>query len=169
MKKVWAALAVLVFTLSLSLQSCKSKPKDADLLATAQAALTANPELNGITVSVKDGIATLTGEAKNASLLATAESLIKSVKGVKSVTNNVSVAVPAPAVPELSTTGADVLSKAVSDALKDFPTVQGIVTDQVLKLTGEIKKDKLQALMMGLSSLKTLGLKSIDTNELIKK
>ncbi|HMR92657.1 MAG TPA: BON domain-containing protein, partial [Chitinophagaceae bacterium] len=74
---------------------------------------------------------------------------------------------PPPPVPPVA--DADALSQAVADALKDYPTVKGTVTDQVLKLTGEIKRDRLQTLMMSLNALKSAGLKSIDSKDLIKK
>jgi osmotically-inducible protein OsmY len=96
---------------------------------------------------------------------------VKGIKGVKSVVNNCTIK-PAevmqtqPVVPEANM---DALSKAVTDALKDFPGVTATVKDQIVTLSGEISKDKLQKLMMGLNALKTMGLKSIDSKNLVKK
>lgn len=165
MNKLWTAFMVLAF--ALALPACKGKVKDTDIQAAAETALAANPELSGLAVSVKDGIATLSGEALNPATLATAENVVKALKGVKSFVNNATIAAPPPPVPPVA--DADALSQAVADALKDYPTVKGTVTDQVLKLTGEIKRDRLQTLMMSLNALKSAGLKSIDSKDLIKK
>jgi len=49
--------------------SCKGKPKDADITAAIQQKITTP----GVSVSVKDGVATLTGEVKSESDKASAE------------------------------------------------------------------------------------------------
>ncbi len=166
MKRVLLILAVV--SLSLAFPACKGKVKDTDVKAAIETAITANPDLAGLYVDVKDGIATITGEAKNDAAKASIETIAAGIKGVKSVVNNASVYVP-PVVAPVTATEADALSQAVNDAIKDFPSVKATVTDQVVKLTGEISKANLQKLMMGLNALKAVGLKSIDSKELIKK
>ncbi len=45
------------------------------------------------------------------------------------------------------------LSQGVTDATKDHPTVKATVSDGVIMLTGEIKRDKLAGLIQSLNSL----------------
>jgi osmotically-inducible protein OsmY len=168
MKKLLAIIAIAVF--SLSFTACKSKPKDADVKVSVENALKADPMAAGLTADVKDGVVTLTGQCMDDKCKAHCADLVKGVKGVESVVNNASVMPPpAPVVPTVTAPQADALTKAVTDALKDFPGVMGTVKDQVVTLTGEVSKDKLQKLMMGLNALKTMGLKSIDSKGLVKK
>lgn len=170
MKKVLTKnLLFVIAIVAISFASCKSTPKDADVKTAIETVITANPELNGLMVDVKDGVATISGEAKTDAAKTKAVELITAVKGVKSVVNNATVYVAPPVVPEVSVEGADALTKAVTDALKDFPGVTAVVKDQIATLSGEISKDKLQKLMMGLNALKSMGLKSIDSKGLVKK
>lgn len=160
-----------VALLSSTTPGCKSKVKDADVKTAVETAIAANPALQGLVVDVKDGIATVTGEVKDAASQTLAQTAIAAVKGVKSVQNNTTIAAPPPPpVPAITTdVQADALTKAVNDALKDFPTVKAAIANQIVTLTGEIGKDKVQKLMMGLNALKAMGLKSIDSKGLVKK
>ena len=89
-------MATAVFlSISASLSSCG--PKDADIEKAVTEKINASPELSGISASVKDGVVTLSGEAKDDASKTMAENSVKEVKGVKSVVNNVAVA-PPPAV-----------------------------------------------------------------------
>ncbi len=47
----------------------------------------------------------------------------------------------------------DALKSGVADALKDYPSVKGEVSDSVINLTGDIKRADWQKLMPTLSSL----------------
>lgn len=147
---------------------CKKKAKDADIKAAIETALKGDPMAANTMVDVKDGVATLTGECKDEMCKSHCGDLVKGIKGVKEVVNNCTVA-PPPVVPVITDVAADALSKAVADALKDAPGVAGTVKDQILTLTGEISKDKVQKLMMALNALKSMGLKSIDSKNLIRK
>ncbi|HET6995207.1 MAG TPA: BON domain-containing protein [Chitinophagaceae bacterium] len=168
MKKL--LLVITMGCLAFTLPQCKSKPKDADIKVEAEKALAADPACAGLNVSVNDGVATITGEVKDESTKTAAQSAVAGIKGVKSVENNATVYVPAPpVVPNATETQAAALNKAVSDAVKDFPGVTATVKDQVVVLTGEIAKSNLQKLMMSLNSLKSMGLKSIDSKGLVKK
>ena len=142
---------------------CKKKEKDADIKAAIETALRADPMSAGTMVDVKDGVATITGECKDAMCKATCEKTVAGVKGVKSVVNNCMIA-PPPAPVEIAPD--DPLSKAVTDAIKDFPGVMATVKDGIITLTGEISKDKMQKLMMSLQALKP---KKVDSAGLIKK
>ena len=171
MKRLSIPLFMIVLAaMTISFTSCKSKPKDADIKAAIETALKAEPMAAGMIADVKDGVATLTGECKDDMCKMKCEEMVKGIKGVKSIVNNCTVApAPLPVVPVVTDAAADALTKAVTDALKDFPGVMGTVKDQVLTLTGQISKDKLQKLMMGLNALKAMGLKSIDSKNLVKK
>jgi hyperosmotically inducible periplasmic protein len=172
MKRLSISIFAIAFVaMAISFTSCKSKPKDADIKAAVETALKADPMAVGLMVDVKDGVATLSGQCMDEACKTHCADLVKGIKGVKSVVDNCTIAPlpPPPVVPIVTDAAADALTKAVTDALKDFPTVIGTVKDQVLTLTGEISKDKVQKLMMGLNALKSMGLKSIDSKGLVKK
>jgi osmotically-inducible protein OsmY len=157
MKKQVSKLLLLfmsVAIISASISSCGVK--DADVKTAVETALKANPDLQGIAVSVKDGIATLTGEVKNDAAKAAAEAALKEIKGLKSVTNSLTITPPPPApVVEQPTIAADdPLAKSVVDAIKDNAGVKADVKDGVITLTGEIKKTDLPKLMQKLNALK---------------
>ncbi len=126
--------------------------KDTDIKANVEEKLKTNADMaaGAMTVSVKDGVVTLTGTCKDDACRAKCEELAKSAKGVKSVVNNCTVAMAAPV--EVSTD--DALTKGVTDATKDHPTIKASVNDGVITLTGEIKRDQLAKLMMTLNTLK---------------
>lgn len=129
---------------------CKSKLKDADVKTAAEAAMAANPDLKGLSVDLKDGVATISGEVKDASAQAAAQTAVAAVKGVKSVQNNVSIA----AAPPVIITPDDPLTAGVRDATKDFPSVTATVNDGVIAVTGELKADDWKRLKMALDGLK---------------
>lgn len=158
-------LAVVVSVLILGTISCNKKPKDAAIQASIESVLSADADMANMMVTVKDGVATLSGECKDEACKAKCEAAVAKVEGVKSVVNNCTVAPPAPVVPPVS----DALSQAVADAVKDFPGVQTSLTDGVLTLTGEIKRADLQKLMQALNALRPLGIKNIESNSLVKK
>jgi osmotically-inducible protein OsmY len=151
----------------ISTSSCKKKVSDTDLKAAIEKALAADPMAAMTKVSVEKGIATITGECKDDACKASCEKIVSAIKGVKSVVNNCAVAPPPVSVVPVA--NVDALTKAVTDALKDFPGVAATVKDQIATLTGEIAKDKMQKMMMGLNALKSVGLKSIDSKGLVKK
>jgi osmotically-inducible protein OsmY len=130
---------------------CKSKVKDADVEAAAKAALASNDDLKGLSVNVKDGIATIAGEVKDESEKAAAETAVKSVNGVKSVQNNVTIAA---ATAPVEIAGDDALTKGVRDATKDYPTVKATVNDGVIFVSGELKSDQWRKLKEALDGLK---------------
>ena len=148
MKRILAIIAIVAF--SFALPSCKGK-SDADLKTAAEAALQANPDLTGAMVEVKDGVATITGELKDAAAQSAAETAVQGVEGIKSVQNNTTVTPPPPPV---VITADDSLTTAVKDAIKDHPTVSASVTDGVVTLTGEISKSDLKVLMQKVQATK---------------
>lgn len=79
---------------------------DADLQKAVQDKLTADG-VSGVTATVKDGVATLTGEVADITVKNKAEASAKAVEGIKSVANNTTtkplpVATPAAADPALT-------------------------------------------------------------------
>jgi len=139
------ALAVAV-TLAVALVACG--PKDADIKASVEQAITG---VQGVTVDVANGVATISGQFADEAAKAAAEAQVKAVKGVKSVVDNATVA-PPPAPVVISPD--DSLKTNVTAALKDYPTLTADVKDGVVTLTGEIKKSDLPKAMQALSALK---------------
>ncbi|HEX4875850.1 MAG TPA: BON domain-containing protein [Chitinophagaceae bacterium] len=154
-KVLTRTLLAAVTIVSLTFFSCKSKPKDADIKAAAETALKADPTAAGTMVSVEKGVATITGECKDEACKTHCAELVKSVKGVKEVINNCTIAAapPAPVVnPE-----DEVLTKAVTDALKDHPGVSFEIKDGKIVLIGEIAKAKWLGVKQMLDKLQSKG------------
>ena len=118
------SLFAIVLLVSVFFSSCK--PKDADLKTQIETALKADSTLSSIVVDVKEGVATISGELKDSMSKEVAEKLIAGIKGVKSTTNNCTIA-PPPVVPASVTTTLDAtVIQALKDGLKD---IKGVVAD----------------------------------------
>jgi len=153
MQKRWlGGLLPLFLAVSVLFVSCG--PKDADIQKSIDTAVKADADLSGLSVSVKDGVATISGETKDDAAKTKAETLVKGIKGVKNVINNVSVAPPPPPPAPVEVAQDDPLTKAVADATKDFPTVKASVKDGIITLSGELSKTNLKKLMIALNKLK---------------
>jgi osmotically-inducible protein OsmY len=137
---------------AIMLSSCGVKDSSISAAITEKAQATS--ALGGINATVKDGVVTLTGEFKNEADKTAAEEAVRGIKGVKSVVNNGTIAPPPPAPAPVVISADDPLSKGVTDAIKDFPTVKASVKDGIVTLTGNIKRANLQKLMMSLHTLK---------------
>ena len=158
MKKFLAIIAIAAFTFAMP--ACKSKVSDAELKTSAETAIQANPSLSGVTVEIANGVATLTGNVADEATKAAAETAVKDVKGVSSVVNNITVA-PAPVI---NTDTA--LTSAVTDAIKDHPTVTASVSpDGVVTLTGEINRSDLPTVMQKVNATRP---KSVDNKLTVK-
>jgi hyperosmotically inducible protein len=155
--KIMKSVAVIALLLSVVFTGCK--PKDADILKAVEKSIEAETSLNGTTVNVNEGVVSLSGQLKDETAKALAETKAKAEKGVKSVVNNITIAAPVTIAVD------EVLTKAVKDAVKDYPTVVASINDGIVSLNGEIKKDALPKLMMALSSLKP---KKIDNKLTVK-
>lgn len=140
---------ILTALVSVSIFSCKSKIKDEDIEAKIQA-VTA---LSHIAATVKDGVVTLSGEAKDEADKASAEAAVKGIEGVKQVVNNLTVAPPPPPAP-VQISGDDQLNKGITDALKDFPTVQATAKDSIITVTGEVSAANWKKIKIALDGLK---------------
>ncbi|MCG7856301.1 BON domain-containing protein [Flavihumibacter sp.] len=148
MKRIGRVLLGLAIASAVSLTACK--PKDTDIEKNVTTAVAGYP---GVSVSVNDGVATISGEVADESTKAAVETAAKSVKGVKSVTNNLSVPPPPPPV-EISADAT--LQQTVASTLTSMGLGQVVATvnDGVVTLTGEIKKADLPNLMQKLNELK---------------
>lgn len=137
--------------LTISITSCKSKPKDADIKTAIETALKADPMAANTIVSVDKGVATITGECMDDACKTHCGELVKGIKGVKEVINNCSVK------PAIVNSSDEVLSQGLMDALKDNPGVTGTVEMGKIVLTGSIAKDKWMELKSVLDKLTPKG------------
>ena len=101
-----------------------------------------------------DGVATLSGQVADEATKSAAETAAKSVKGVKSVNNNLSITPPPPPPVEINpdTTLQETAAAAISSL--SLSTVQATVADGVITLNGTIKRANLKELMEKLNELK---------------
>ncbi|HLU17167.1 MAG TPA: BON domain-containing protein [Edaphocola sp.] len=132
--------------------SCKSNVPDATVQSNVEAVM--HP---GVSVSVKDGVVTLSGTVNSEADKIAAENAVKALdakkSGVKSINNNIEVAAtPAPVVNAEDAA----LSAGVSDVLKDFPSVSAEVKEGIIYVNGEIEKAKVTRLKQMLDNLKPI-------------
>lgn len=160
MKKIGRILVGLAIFSSTTFIACK--PKDADIQKNVATAVAAYP---GVNVTVADGVATITGEVTDDATRVAVETAAKAVKGVKSVTNNLTL--PPPPPPPVVINPDETLQQTVGAAITamNLSKVQAAVKDGVVTLTGEIKKADLPSLMQKLNELKP---KSIENKLVIK-
>lgn len=137
----------LVAGLAVGMTSCKSQEKkDAEAKAKIEAVAP------GVTVEVKDGVATLNGEFADESAKAAAEEAAKKVDGVKSVVNNTTVTPPPPPPAPVVINPDEALMTAANAAVQAYPGVTAEVKEGVVTLNGEIKRSDLPALMKALNA-----------------
>jgi hyperosmotically inducible periplasmic protein len=148
--KLLMAVAVLA---TLTFVSCK--PKDADIKASIETALKADPMMTNTTVDVKDGVATISGECKDDACKAMCEKTVAGIKGVKSVSNNCTVAPPPPPPPASVTTTLDAATmQKVKDGLKDLKGITLEFAGDKAVLAGEVTKADRMKIMQMLASAK---------------
>jgi hyperosmotically inducible protein len=157
MKSIQLKSLVLTVALSLVLFSCS--PKDADIQKAISEKIATSPEMSGMTATVSKGVVTISGQCKDETAKASSETLIKGIKGVKSIVNNCTI----PAAVTINTD--DALILAVQTALKNYAGVTSNVSQGVVTLTGEIKKDNLMPLMQ---SIQALNPKKVENKLIIK-
>lgn len=142
-----------VFTLAIALFISACGKSDADLTKAATDKLAAE-KITGITVTVKDGVASLAGEIGDITIKTKAETALKSVDGIKSVDSaKVTVktaATPPPPSPDKMIQG------TVEEAVKKL-NIAGItvtVTDGEVVLTGDVAKADLAKVMQAANEAK---------------
>lgn len=142
-------LYVLAIAAALMLAACGKS--DNDLQKAASDKLAAD-KISGVTVAVKDGNATLTGEVADITVKTKAEASVKGVEGIKGVTNQLTLK-PLPPAP--TPMGDDkMMEGTISENLKKA-NVTGVtvsVTNGEVTLTGEIPKADLAKAMQAASS-----------------
>lgn len=131
-------LTVLMLAVAMMAAACGKS--DADLATAVNDKLKADG-VTGVTATVKDGVATLTGEVADVTVKSKAEASAKSVEGIKSVTNSLTtkplpVATPAAADPALTGKITEDLKKAGCEGVS-VTVASGKVT-----VTGEVPAAK---------------------------
>lgn len=134
MKKYFFFMLAAFAFVTLS-QSCKKKMKDADIQTAIEAKMKESPDMAGMTVSVANGVATLSGQCKDDDCKAKCEAAIKDMKGVKSVINNCTV------MPKMETppppAGDDAkITEAGNALLKDMKGAAMTVANGIATITG---------------------------------
>lgn len=154
--KLSKVLFAVVIATTIGFVSCK--PKDADLKAAIEKALTADPMTAAATVDVKEGVATLSGELKDEASKEKAQKAATDVKDVKSVVNNCTVAPPPPPPPpapaSLTTALDEATQQKVKDGLKDIKGVTVSFEGEKAVLAGEVTKADRMKIMQMLAAAK---------------
>lgn len=145
-------------TLAVALFMIGCGKSDADLAKAVNDKLAAD-KITGVTATVKDGVATLTGEVADAAAKSKAEASAKGVEGVKSVTNSLTtkpLPVATPAAPDPALTGkiTENLKKAECTGA-NVTVVNGVVT-----VLGEVPAAKYQKCMQVIQEAGITGLKN---------
>jgi hyperosmotically inducible protein len=143
-------LTVLTIAVALFMSACGKS--DADLTKAVTDKLAAD-KVTGVTATVKDGVATLSGEVADVTVKNKAETSAKAVEGIKSVTNNLTLKpLPTPAPPSPD----KMLEGTVNESIKKLG-ITGItvtVTDGEVTLTGDVPKDKLASVIQAANQAK---------------
>jgi len=141
---------VLTLALALFLSACGKS--DADLTKAATDKLAAE-KVMGAVVTVKDGVATLTGEVADQTVKTKAEATVKAVEGIKSVTNNCTLKpLPPPPPPVMD----DAKMQGTLNEILKKRGIEGVtvtVKDGELTLTGKVAKEKVAEVMMSANEI----------------
>lgn len=143
-------LTILTIAIALFASACGKS--DADLQKAVQDKLAADG-VAGVTVAVKDGVATLTGEVADITVKSKAAASAKAVEGIKSVTDSTTtkpLPTPPPASPD------KMLEGTINEAIKKLG-ITGItvsVVNGVATLTGDVTKDNLAKVIQAANEAK---------------
>ncbi|WP_236652821.1 BON domain-containing protein [Chitinophaga vietnamensis] len=142
--KIKSFVAALLMLMGVFLFACK--PSDSKIQQAVNEKLSAIP---GVTAEVKNGVVTLSGEVSDDAAKTAAEEALKTVSGVKSVDNKVTVKAPAPAAAPVVINPDDVLKKTLDSAYgkAGFSTVKVSVANGEVTLEGEAKKSDLRKII----------------------
>jgi hyperosmotically inducible periplasmic protein len=146
MKNRSLLMAGLLF-IAVGLFSCQ--PSDSTIQQGVNEKLASSP---GITAEVKGGVVTLNGEVTDDAAKTSAEESVKSVSGVKSVSNNLMVEapVPTPTPPQAAAVSADDLLKNTLDSAykaDGFTDVAVTVSGGEVTLEGNAKKSDVKKIV----------------------
>lgn len=133
----------IVIAAMLLFSACK--PSDAAIAESVKSKVAA--VASGLTVDVKEGVVTLSGEVKDDATKAAVESALAGIKGVKSVVN--SLTVPPPPPPPVVINPDDLLKKAIDSTFtaKGITGITAAISNGEVTLTGDVKKADLQKVM----------------------
>lgn len=151
-------IGLIMFMLAASLAAACGR-SDADVQKAVQDKLAAE-NITGVTVSVKDGVASLSGEVADVTVKARAETAAKSVEGVKSVNNGLSMKplpVATPAASDKALKG--IIEENWRKAGCTGATVE--VKDGIATLSGAVPDDKFAQCVMIANEVKP---KSVQNN-----
>ncbi len=144
-----------VLTLACTLFAMACGKSDADLQKAVTDKLAAE-KITGVTVAVKDGVASLSGEVADATVKSKAEATAKTVEGVKSVDGAKLTLKPLPTPPPPSPD--KMIEGTVNEAIKKLAltgaNVTATVTDGEIVLTGEVSKADLPKVMQAANEAK---------------
>ncbi len=134
-----------MLAVALFLSACGGK-SDADLQKAASDKLTAD-KVAGVTVAVKDGVATLSGEVADITVKNKAVAGVKGIEGIKSVDDKTTLKpLPTtPSVPAGEEPKTDAMKKGIIDESLKKMGISGVtvdVKDGVATLTGTIPGDR---------------------------
>ena len=148
MKKVFpsAILLLILGLISFQMQSCKGN-RDVDIQNAIASETQNNPNLAGVSAIVVNGVVTLTGQCEDEDCRKSAEKAVKKIDGVKDITNNITVTSSVTIRPD------EELREDAEKIISKYKNVQAGVSNGIITLRGEVKKDKLPELMMALSDL----------------
>lgn len=141
---LFKSLGALAVIGCLLLSSCK--PSDTQISKAANAAVTRIAP--GVTVAVQNGVATLNGTVADEATKTAVDSVVKNVKGVKSITDNTTATPPPP--PTVTPTNSDLILQHRIDSSIHAKNITGVmvsVTGGVVTLTGTAPRKDLQTIM----------------------
>lgn len=151
MKHVYAKLKSSVFIVAVIVfvTACSQPRSDEEIRSSIDDALRDSPGLSGVEVAVQEGVVTLSGTCEGENCADSAETKVKEVEGVSSVTNNIQDQ----AKTDLT------LRTSVQSIISKYEGVQADVAAGVIVLRGSINRDQVQPLM---NELQALNAKQID-------
>jgi hyperosmotically inducible protein len=141
---------VLILAIAMFASACGKS--DADLTKAATDKLAAD-KIVGVTAAVKDGVATLTGEVADITVKSRAEASVKTVEGIKSVTNSITLKpLPTPEPPSPD----KMLEGTINESLKKAGITGVTVTasNGEVTLSGTVDKAKVAQVMMAANEAK---------------
>jgi hyperosmotically inducible periplasmic protein len=164
MKKQTSISSLALFALiAIVLFACG--PKDEKIAELAKASISALAPNVG--VAVKDGKLSLTGEVESDEIKAKIEEAAKAIKGVKGLTNDLTVKPKGPTPQELAAMADSALGTSISTALTalNIPGLAASVKDSVITLTGTVKRAQLMSVMKAANDL---GPKKVENQLTVK-
>jgi hyperosmotically inducible periplasmic protein len=144
-------ITILALAVALFMSACGKS--DADLTKAATDKLNAD-KIMGVTVTVKDGVAMLSGEVADITFKSKAEASVKAVEGIKSVDVSKVTLKPLPPPPPVSDD--KMIEGLVNESLKK-KAITGVtvsVSNGEVTLSGTVDKAKVAEVMMAANEAK---------------